>query len=74
MRARWISEHDAARLLGLPTTSIGNLARAGILSVRQLPGARPQVSRDEVEELADGFVRPRRFAPQARSSTPVAVP
>jgi hypothetical protein len=56
MDAAWVTQHEAARLLGVHVSLIPKMLRRGDLSSRR---ARPSLSRAEVLELADARERAR---------------
>jgi len=59
---QFISLRKAADLLGANRTRINALIKDGTLTVRQIPGGYPQVSRAEIQELSVQSTRPGRLA------------
>jgi len=55
--SEWISYRKAALILGTYPKRIPRLVEKGILSVRQLPGSLPLVSRSEVVRLSEQSVK-----------------
>jgi len=54
----WVTQREAAEILGVSAQVMKTVVRAGGVAVRKLPGARTQLSRADVERLARESVRP----------------
>jgi hypothetical protein len=77
--SEWITAIDAALLAKLPMKTIMRLGRAGLLTVRKIPGTRPRYHRAEVEQLVDSWTFPRSTSPPtprppAPENRPIAAP
>jgi hypothetical protein len=48
----WLSPYQAARVAGVPSRTLRNMAIRGAIDVRRLPNAMPRYNRAQLEQLA----------------------
>jgi excisionase family DNA binding protein len=59
----WISIRRTCELLAASRLTVHRLMQTGHLTIREIPGTRPLLSRHDVERLAEQSTRPATVAP-----------